>query len=47
MSFNVNFRRKISQVNVPPDYSVIVIVDGFFVLHLIREFTKNFESISI
>jgi len=38
--------QKISQPNVPPEYPDVVIIDGFFVLHLMREFPKTFGSIS-
>ncbi|KAL4113704.1 hypothetical protein QTP88_017283 [Uroleucon formosanum] len=39
--------QKISQPNVPPEHPDVAILDGFFVLHLIREFPKTFGSISI
>lgn len=37
---------KISEANVPPELPDVVIIDEFFVLHLIRDYPKTFGSIS-
>lgn len=38
--------QKISEANVPPEHPDVAIIDGFFVLHLIRDFPKTFGGIS-